>query len=96
MKNLFFKEEIMKEFIISYIEVNEIGVHKKETLVVGEDFQSCYEEHIQKYPTMVGIVQKFDEEQETMNFLRPNNIQIEKVTDDIFEEEEKKREVYDG
>lgn len=29
----------MKEFIISYIEVNEIGVHKKEILFVGEDFQ---------------------------------------------------------
>ncbi|MDP4087510.1 MAG: hypothetical protein Q8934_23385 [Bacillota bacterium] len=64
---------------------------------MGEDFQSCYEEYIQKYPTIVGIVQQFDEEEhETMNFLRPNNIQIEKVTDEIFEEEEKKREVYDG
>ena len=93
---MFFKEEIMKEFIISYIEDNEIGSHKKEILVVGEDFQSCYEEHIQKYPTMVGIVQQFDKEHETINFLRPNNIQIEKVTDEIFEEEEKKREVYDG
>lgn len=86
----------MKEFIISYIEDNEIGVHKKEIFVVGEDFQSCYEEHIKKYPTMVGIVQQFGEEHETMNFLRPNNIQIEQVTDEIFEEEEKKREVYDG
>ena len=44
-------------------------------------------EHIQKYPTMVGIVQQFDEEHETINFLRPNNIQIEKITDEIFEEE---------
>lgn len=77
----------MKEFIISCIEENEIGVHKKEILVVGEDFQSCYEEHIKKYPTMVGIVQQFDEEH-TVNFIRPNNIQIEKVTDEIFEEEE--------
>ncbi len=33
---------------------------------------------------MVGIVQQFDEEHETINFLRPNNIQIEKVTDEIF------------
>jgi hypothetical protein len=80
----------MKEFIISYIEDNEIGGHKKEILVVGEDFQSCYEEHIQKYPTMVGIVQQYDEEHETINFLSPKNIQIEKVTDEIFEEEEKK------
>ena len=80
----------MKEFIISYIEDNEIGVHKKEILVVGEEFQSCYEENIQRYPTIVGIVQQFDEEHETINFLRPNNIQIEKVTDEIFEEEEKK------
>ncbi|MED1466863.1 hypothetical protein [Bacillus salipaludis] len=86
----------MKEFIISYIEDNEIGGHKKEILVLGEDFQSCYEEHIQKYPAMVGIVQQFDEEHENINFLRPNNIQIEKVTDEIFEEDEKKREVYDG
>ena len=86
----------MKKFIISYIKENEIGVHKKEILVVGEDFQSCYEEHIQKYPTMVGIVQQFDEEHETLDFLRLNNIQIEKVTDEIFEEDEKKREVYDG
>jgi len=85
----------MKEFIISYIEDNEIGLHKKEILVVSEDFQSCFAEHIKKYPTMVGIVQQFDEEHETMNFLHPNNIQIEKVTDKIFEEEEKKREVYD-
>lgn len=23
---------------------------------MGEDFQSCYKEHIQKYPTMVGFV----------------------------------------
>jgi hypothetical protein len=96
MKNLFFKEEIMKEFIITYIEDNEIGGHKKEIHVVGEDFRSCYEEHIQKYPTMVGIVQQFDEENETINFLSPTNIQIEKVTDEIFEEDEKKREVYDG
>jgi hypothetical protein len=86
----------MKEFIISYIGDNEIGIHKKEILVVGEDLQSCYEEYIQKYPTMVGIVQQFNEDHETVNFLRPNNIQIEKVTDEIFEEEEKKREVYDG
>ncbi|MCM3032582.1 hypothetical protein DFO70_1557 [Cytobacillus firmus] len=85
----------MKEFIISYIE-NKIGGHKKDILVVGEDFQSCYEEHIQKYPSMVGIVQQFNEEHETMNFLRPNKIQLEKVTDEIFEEEEKKREFYDG
>ncbi|MEH7333961.1 hypothetical protein V7161_15055 [Neobacillus drentensis] len=63
---------------------------------MGKDFQSCYLEHIQKYPTMVGIVQQFDEEHETMNFLRPNNIQKEKVTDELFEEDEKKREVYDG
>jgi hypothetical protein len=40
---------------------------------------------------MVGIVQQFDEEHETMNFPRPNNIKIEKVTDDIFEEEERIR-----
>lgn len=46
----------MKEYIISYKEDNEIGGHKKEILVVGEDFQSCYEEHIQKYPTMVVFV----------------------------------------
>lgn len=87
----------MKEFIISYIE-DKIGSHKKEIRVVGEDFQSCYEEHIQKYPTMVGIVQQFDEEHEheTINFLRPNNIQKEKVIDEIFEEDEKKREFYDG
>lgn len=74
----------MKEFIISYIE-DKIGSHKKEILVVGEDFQSCYEEHIQKYPTIVGIVQQFDEEHETLNFQRRNNIQIEEVTDEIFE-----------
>ena len=86
----------MKEFIISFIEDNEIGGHKKEILVVGEDFQSCYEGHIQKYPTMVGIVQQFVEKHETLSFLHPNNNQIEKVTDEIFEEEEKKREVYDG
>ena len=67
---MFFKEEIIKEFIISYIEDNEIGGHKKEIFVVGEDSQSCYEEYIQKYPTMVGIVQQFDEDHETMNFLR--------------------------
>ncbi|MGV3463674.1 MAG: hypothetical protein ACO1OT_00070 [Heyndrickxia sp.] len=85
----------MKEFIISYLEDNEMGVHKKEIQVVGEDFQSCYVEYIQKYPTMVGIVQQFVEEHETMNFLRPNNNQTEIVTDEIFEEEEKKREVYD-
>ncbi len=65
----------MKKFIISYINDNEIGVHKKEILVVGEDFQLCYEEHIQKYPTMVGIVQQFDEEHVTLDFLRLNNIQ---------------------
>ncbi|TWE08704.1 hypothetical protein FB550_101731 [Neobacillus bataviensis] len=47
-------------------------------------------------PTMVGIVQQFDEEHETQDFLRLSNIQIEKVTDKIFEEEEKKREIYDG
>jgi hypothetical protein len=35
---------------------------------MGEDFQSCYEEHIQKYPTMIGIVQQFDEEHETILF----------------------------
>ncbi|WP_413298847.1 hypothetical protein AA0X95_14190 [Bacillus sp. 1P10SD] len=86
----------MKEFIISFIEDNEIGVHKKEILVVGKDFQSCYEEHINKYPTMVGIVQQFNNEHEIINFLRSNNIQIEKDTDELFEEEEKKREVYDG
>ncbi len=49
---------------------------KKEILVVGEGFQSSYEEHIRKYPTMVGIVQQFDEGHETINFLRPNNTQI--------------------
>jgi hypothetical protein len=86
----------MQEFIISYIEENEIGVHNREILVVGNNFQSCYEENIQRYPTIVGIVQQFDEDHETLNFLHHNNIQIEKVNDEIFEEEEKKREVYDG
>lgn len=41
-KKFIFKEAMMKEFIISYIEENEVGVHKKDILVMGENFQSCY------------------------------------------------------
>jgi len=42
------------------------------------------------------LYSKFYEEHETQDFLRLSNIRIEEVPDKIFEEEEKKREVYDG
>jgi hypothetical protein len=95
----------MKDFIMTYLEDNELGVNKKEILVAGKDFRTCYEEHIQKYPTIIGLVQQTggipeglrnNHSQESQGLIRHSQMQLEKDNDDMFEEEEREREGYDG
>ncbi|QST02443.1 hypothetical protein IMZ31_23630 (plasmid) [Pontibacillus sp. ALD_SL1] len=47
----------MNQFIVSYIEDNELGVYKKEILMEYPTIYDCVEDCKTNYPTLLGVMQ---------------------------------------
>lgn len=58
----------MHNYIISYIEDNDLGVYAKEILTKAESFRKCVEIANELYPTVYGIMQVHKDLDENWEF----------------------------
>ncbi|MGG0248729.1 hypothetical protein ABEY24_10165 [Peribacillus frigoritolerans] len=84
-----------RQYLLSYIEDNDLGVYSKQILVQGNSFPSAYNEYIKKYPTMFGLVEMFGKiepkwvdyySHESQDLLRRSQLQTEITINEVFKD----------
>lgn len=84
-----------RQYLLSFIEDNHLGVYSKQILVQGKSFSSTYDEYIKKYPTMFGLVEMFGKidpkwvdyyTHESQDLLRRSQLQTEITINESYKD----------